>query len=414
MKKLLNNLTFWVIVAIALGVIFGAFVPNLAKSMEPLGLAFIKLVKMLIAPIIFCTIVSGIAGIGDTKKFGSVGAKSIGFFLILTALGAIIGLITVNIFNTADGLTYTVTADDISKAHAFASKSEVHSGGDFLLKIIPDNAIGAFANGDLLQVLVFSILFGLAVMKIGEKADPFIKGLKSLEAGLFDVIRIIMKLAPIGVFGAISFVIGKYGLASLVPLGKFVVLFLSTCTFFILIILGLLFKAFGFNIFKLIAYLKEEMLIVLGTSSSEATLPSLMEKLEKIGCTRPVVGLVIPTGFSFNLVGTSIYLTLAAVFLAQVTHTPLDIPAQINLCLLLLVMSKGAAGVAGAGLVVLAAGLPDTGHIPLGSVSIIVGIDCFMSRGRSFTNLIGNAIATILIARWENEIDLEKSKEILG
>ena len=410
MRKLFSNLTFWVIAAIFIGVAFGYLFPQMGEALEPLGIAFIKLVKMLIAPIIFCTIVTGIAGMEDTKKFGSVGLKSILFFLAITALGAVIGLVAVNLFNTGEGLNYTVSAADTERAASFASKSE-HSGGNFLLNIIPNNVVGAFAEGNLLQVLVFSILFGIALMKVGKKANPFITGLKSLEAGLFDVIRIIMKFAPIGIFGAMSFTVGKYGLGSLVSLSQFVVLFIGTCLLFVIVILGVLFRAFGFNVFKLFAYLKEEILIVLGTSSSEAAMPSLMEKLEKLGCSRPVVGLVIPTGFSFNLVGTSIYLTLAAVFLAQVTKTPMDLDAQIQLCLILLVMSKGAAGVAGAGLVVLAAGLPVIGGIPPGSVALIIGVDCFMSRGRSFTNLIGNAMATLLVAKWENEIDLDQYRK---
>jgi aerobic C4-dicarboxylate transport protein len=406
MKKLFSNLTFWVVASIFIGVVFGYFFPHTGESLEPLGIAFIKLVKMLIAPIIFCTIVTGIAGMEDTKKFGSVGLKAILLFLANTTIGAIMGLLAINIFRIGDGLHFSISAEDTERASNFASKVD-HGGGNFLLKVIPENVIGAFAEGNLLQVLVFSVLFGIALMKIGKKATPFVKGLKSLEAGLFDVIRIIMRFAPIGIFGAMSFTVGKYGLGTLVSLSQFVMLFVGTCLVFVLFVVGGLFRAFGFNILKVLSYLKEEILIVLGTSSSEAALPSMMEKLEKLGCSRSVVGLVVPTGFSFNLDGTSIYLTMGAMFLAQVTHTPLDLSAQIELCLILLVMSKGAAGVAGAGLVVLAAGLPVIGGIPPGSIAFIIGVDCFMSRGRSFTNLIGNAIATILVAKWENEIDMD-------
>ena len=410
MRKLFSNLTFWVIAAIFIGVTFGYFFPQTGEALEPLGIAFIKLVKMLIAPIIFCTIVTGIAGMEDTKKFGSVGLKAILLFLANTTIGAVMGLLAINLFRIGDGMHFSISAEDTERASSFASKAE-HGGGNFLLKIIPDNVVGAFAEGNLLQVLVFSVLFGIALMKVGKKATPFIRGLKSLEAGLFDVIRIIMRFAPIGIFGAMSFTVGKYGLGSLVSLSQFVILFIGTCLVFVIFIVGGLFRAFGFNIFKVLAYLKEEVLIVLGTSSSEAALPSMMEKLEKMGCSRSVVGLVVPTGFSFNLDGTSIYLTMGAVFLAQVTQTPLDVAAQIQLCLILLVMSKGAAGVAGAGLVVLAAGLPVIGGIPPGAIALIIGVDCFMSRGRSFTNLIGNAIATILVAKWENEIDMDQYRK---
>lgn len=410
MRKLFSNLTFWVIAAIFIGVAFGYFFPQTGEALEPLGIAFIKLVKMLIAPIIFCTIVTGIAGMEDTKKFGSVGLKAILLFLANTTIGAVMGLLAINLFRIGDGMHFSISAEDTERASSFASKAE-HGGGNFLLKIIPDNVVGAFAEGNLLQVLVFSVLFGIALMKVGKKATPFIRGLKSLEAGLFDVIRIIMRFAPIGIFGAMSFTVGKYGLGSLVSLSQFVILFIGTCLVFVIFIVGGLFRAFGFNIFKVLAYLKEEVLIVLGTSSSEAALPSMMEKLEKMGCSRSVVGLVVPTGFSFNLDGTSIYLTMGAVFLAQVTQTPLDVAAQIQLCLILLVMSKGAAGVAGAGLVVLAAGLPVIGGIPPGAIALIIGVDCFMSRGRSFTNLIGNAIATILVAKWENEIDMDQYRK---
>jgi len=300
---------------------------------------------------------------------------------------------------------------DVKSAEAYITKAEAGGWQDFLLRIIPESFVNALATNNLLQILLFSILLGFALSKIGAKANPLLAGIKSLESGLFVVIKIIMKVAPLGALGAMSFTIGKYGLSSLTSLGQLMLSFYITCILFIFLVLGGILKYFGFNLFQLLKYIREELLIVLGTSSSEAALPGLMNKLEKMGCSESVVGLVVPTGYSFNLDGTSIYLTMAAVFLAQATNTPMDISHQITLLLVLLLASKGAAGVTGSGFITLAAILPVAGHIPVAAIALILGIDRFMSEGRALTNIIGNTVATIVIAKSENEIDITKAKE---
>jgi aerobic C4-dicarboxylate transport protein len=303
---------------------------------------------------------------------------------------------------------------DAKAVEGFITESKNQTVSEFILHIIPENIVNAFSTGSILQVLFFSILFGFALSRIGEKASPLLKGIQSLESGLFRLIGMIMRLAPIGALGAMAFTIGKYGLGSLASLGQLMLAFYITCIVFIVIVLGGILKYTGFNIFRLLAFLKEELLVVLGTSSSEAALPSLMNKLEKAGCSEPVVGLVVPTGYSFNLDGTSIYLTMAAVFLAQATNTPLDIQHQVTLLLILLLTSKGAAGVTGSGFITLAATLPAVGHIPVTAIALILGIDRFMSEGRALTNIIGNAVATIVVAKWEKEIDIKTAKELIG
>ena len=303
---------------------------------------------------------------------------------------------------------------DTKSVENFITESMSQSVGDFLMHVIPENIVNALSTSNILQVLFFSVLLGFALSKIGEKAAPLLKGIQSLEDGLFAIIKIIMKVAPLGALGAMAFTIGKYGLGSLAQLGQLMGSFYITCIVFIVIVLGGILKLVGFNLFRLLAFIKEELLIVLGTSSSEAALPSLINKLEKVGCSEPVVGLVVPTGYSFNLDGTSIYLTMAAVFLAQATNTPLDIGHQITLLLVLLLTSKGAAGVTGSGFIVLAATLPTVGHIPVAAIALIFGIDRFMSEGRAITNIIGNTVATIVVAKWEKEIDMEKAKGLIG
>lgn len=303
---------------------------------------------------------------------------------------------------------------DTKSVEHYISEGQATSVGDFLMHIIPENIVNALSTSNILQVLFFSVLLGFALSKIGEKATPLLRGIQSLEYGLFAIIKIIMKVAPIGALGAMAFTIGKYGLGSLAQLGQLMGAFYLTCLLFIGIVLGGFLKLAGFNILRLIAYIKEELLIVLGTSSSEAALPSLINKLEKLGCSEPVVGLVVPTGYSFNLDGTSIYLTMAAVFLAQATNTPLDLSQQITLLLVLLLTSKGAAGVTGSGFIVLAATLPAVGHIPVAAIALIFGIDRFMSEGRALTNIIGNSVATIIVAKWEKEIDLPTAKKLIG
>jgi len=412
--KYLKVLYVQVIIAIVIGIIVGHFYPSFGVQLKPLGDGFIKLIKMMIAPIIFCTIVTGIAGMQNTKKVGRVGLKAILYFEVVTTLALIIGLIVINILKPGVGMNVDVASLDTKDIQNYISESKSQSIGDFFMHIIPENIVNALSTSNILQVLFFSVLLGFALSKIGEKAVPLLKGIQSLETGLFAIIKIIMKVAPLGALGAMAFTIGKYGVGSLAQLGQLMGSFYITCILFIVVVLGGILKYTGFNIFKLIAFIKEELLIVLGTSSSEAALPSLIKKLEKVGCSEPVVGLVVPTGYSFNLDGTSIYLTMAAVFLAQATNTPLDIGQQITLLLVLLLTSKGAAGVTGSGFIVLAATLPTVGHIPVAAIALIFGIDRFMSEGRALTNIIGNTVATIVVAKWEKEIDMDTAKKLIG
>ena len=414
MVKFHKSLYAQVILAILAGIIIGFFYPEFATRLKPLGDGFIKLVKMMIAPVIFCTIVSGIAGMQDVKKVGRVGIKAIIYFEVITTLALIIGLIVINILKPGVGMNIDPSTLDTKSVNAYMTQAKATNAVDFILHIIPDNIFSALSNGDLLQILFFSVLFGIALSKIGEKAKPVLKGIKSAEAGLFAVINIIMKVAPVGAFGAMAFTIGKFGVGSLASLGQLMLSFYITCILFIVIVLGGVLKYFGFNLFRLLGFIKEEILIVLGTSSSEAALPSLMTKLQKGGCSESVVGLVVPTGYSFNLDGTSIYMTMAAVFLAQATNTALTLSHQITMLLVLLLVSKGAAGVTGSGFITLAALLPTVGNIPVASIALILGIDRFMSEARAITNLIGNSVATVVIAKWEKEIDLEIAKKEIG
>jgi len=414
MPKILKSLYAQVIIAILIGIALGFFFPALATRLKPLGDAFIKLVKMMIAPVVFCTIVSGIAGMQDIKKVGRVGIKALIYFEVITTLALIIGLVIINILKPGSGMNVDPSTLDPNAVASYVTQSKTTGVVDFFLHIIPDNIINALSTGDLLQILFFSVLFGIALSRIGDKAAPVLKGIKSLEAGLFAVINIIMKAAPLGAFGAMAFTIGKYGVGSLASLGQLMLSFYITCILFIIIVLGSILKYAGFNLFRLLGFIKEEILIVLGTSSSEAALPSLMSKMQKGGCSESVVGLVIPTGYSFNLDGTSIYLTMAAIFLAQATNTELTLSHQITMLLVLLLVSKGAAGVTGSGFITLAALLPTVGNIPVASLALILGIDRFMSEARAITNLIGNSVATVVIAKWENEIDMDVAKKEIG
>ena len=412
--KYLKILYVQVLVAIAIGIFLGWYYPDLAVQLKPLGDGFIKLIKMMIAPIIFCTIVTGIAGMQNTKKVGRVGLKAILYFEVVTTMALIIGLVVINILRPGAGMNIDTGSLDTKAVESYITESKSQSVGDFLLHIIPENIANAFSTGNILQVLFFAVLLGLALSKIGSKGFPFLKGIQSLEDALFAIIKIIMKLAPIGALGAMAFTVGKYGVSSLTQLGQLMGSFYITCIIFIVLVLGGILRYAGFNLFKLLAYIKEELLIVMGTSSSEAALPGLIKKLENAGCSEPVVGLVVPTGYSFNLDGTSIYLTMAAVFLAQATNTPLDIGHQLFLLLVLLLTSKGAAGVTGSGFIVLAATLPSVGHIPVAAIALIFGIDRFMSEGRALTNIIGNAVATFVVAKWEKEIDMTIAKKVIG
>jgi len=413
--KILKSLYVQVIIAIMIGIILGIWFPHFAESLKPLSDAFIKLIKMMIVPIIFCTIVSGIAGMEDMKTAGRVGLKALIYFEVLTTISLILGLVIVNFVQPGHGMHVDPATLDTSGVQSYIKQS-AESGGfvNFLLHIIPENFVSALAEGNILQVLFFAVLFGVGLSQIGDKAKPVLNGLHSLSEGLFAVMRMIMKLAPLGALGAMSFTVGKYGFESLASLGKLMLCFYATCIIFIIVVLGGILRIYGFNIFKLLKFIGEELWIVLGTSSSESGLPDLMQKLKKLGCKDSVVGLVVPTGYSFNLDGTCIYLTMAAIFITQAIDMPLTLSQQIYLLLVLLLTSKGAAGVTGAGFITLAATLPVVEHIPVASVALILGIDRFMSEARAITNFIGNAVATIVVAKWEKKIDMETAKAAIG
>ena len=404
-KPLYKHLYAQVLFAIVCGIILGHFWPATGEAMKPLGDAFIKLIKMIIAPIIFCTVVAGIAGMEDMKKVGRVGGKALIYFEVVSTLALIIGLIVVNTLQPGVGFNADPASIDTKNIASYTTAAKSQSTVDFLMNVIPNTVIDAFARGEILQVLLFSVLFGLALASAGQKGKPVVRFIDEFAHALFIVVGFIMRAAPIGAFGAMAFTIGKYGLASLVPLAKLMGSFYLTCLLFILVVLGLIARWVGFSIIRFIVYIKEELLIVLGTSSSESVLPRMMAKMEKLGCSKSVVGLVIPAGYSFNLDGTSIYLTMAAVFIAQATNTELSLFQQLTILAVLLLTSKGASGVTGSGFIVLAATLSSVPTIPVAGLALILGIDRFMSEARALTNLIGNGVATIVVSKWERELD---------
>ncbi len=410
---LYKSLYFQVLMAVALGTLLGHFAPETGASLKPLGDAFIKLVKMMIAPIIFCTVVVGIAGMEDMKKVGKTGGLALLYFEIVSTLALVIGLVVVNVLQPGAGMHVDANALDTKGIAAYTEPGKMKGTVDFLLSVIPSSVVGAFAQGDILQVLLFSVLFGFALHKFGGRGTLVFDFIERTSHVLFDIIAIIMKVAPIGAFGAMAFTIGKYGVESLVSLGQLMAAFYVTCLVFVLGVLGLIARMHGFSIVKFIRYIKEELLIVLGTSSSESVLPRMMEKMENLGARKSVVGLVIPTGYSFNLDGTSIYLTMAAVFIAQATDTPMSLTQQLTLLAVLLLTSKGAAGITGSGFIVLAATLSAVGHVPVAGLALILGIDRFMSEARALTNLIGNGVATLVVAKWTGDLDMQKLQHSL-
>jgi len=414
-KKFYQHLYFQVLFAISIGVALGYYLPDTGTAMKPLGDGFIKMIKMIITPVIFCTVVTGIAGMEDMKKVGRVGGKALLYFEVVSTLALGIGLLVINVIQPGVGMNADVTKLDTKGLATFtASAAKSHSFTDFLLGIIPTSVVDAFAKGDILQVLFFAILFGLALAALGERGKPIYTLIDQISHALFGVVGIIMKFAPIGAFGAMAFTIGKFGLGSLTKLGMLMGSFYLTCLLFIFVVLGTICKLCGFSIFKFIAYIKEELLIVLGTSSSETVLPRMMAKLENLGCTKSVVGMVIPTGYSFNLDGTSIYLTMAAIFVAQATNTPLTITQTLTILGVLMLTSKGAAGVTGSGFVTLAATFAAIPTIPVAGLALILGIDRFMSEARALTNLVGNGVATVVVSRWENELDMTRMAQVLN
>jgi len=403
-----KTLYFQVLVAIALGILAGWLFPEFGRALKPLGDGFIKLVKMIITPVIFLTVVTGIAGMSDLKAFGRVGAKAMAYFLTFSTLALAVGLAVGNIVRPGAGLNIDPATLDAGAVSTYVGKAKEQSVTDFVLHIIPDTAISAFTSGEILQVLFVAILFGIALALIGEKGERVLGTLRTLTAIVFRMVHIVMYAAPIGAFGAMAFTIGQYGIGTLGNLAGLIATFYLTSLLFVVVVLGLVCRAAGFSLFGLIRYIKDELFLVLGTSSSESAMPLLMEKLERAGCPKPIVGLVVPTGYSFNLDGTNIYMSLAALFIAQATNTPLSLGDQLLLMAVAILSSKGAAGVTGSGFIVLAATLSVVPSVPVAGMALILGVDRFMSECRALTNFTGNAVATFVVARWEGVLDYER------
>ncbi|WP_188908113.1 dicarboxylate/amino acid:cation symporter [Aureimonas endophytica] len=413
-KPLYSQLYVQVLVAIAAGITLGHFYPELGASLKPLGDAFIKLVKMIIAPVIFLTVVTGIAGMSDLAKVGRVVGKAMIYFLVFSTLALAVGLLVANVVQPGAGFNIDPATLDGGAVATYAQKAHDSTITGFLMNIIPTTMVGAFADGDILQVLFLAVLFGIALGMVGEQGRPVLDFFQAVTAPVFRLVAILMKAAPIGAFGAMAFTIGKYGIGSVVNLAMLVGTFYATSLLFVVVVLGAVCRYNGFSIFALIRYIKEELLLVLGTSSSEAALPSLMSKMEQAGAKKSVVGLVVPTGYSFNLDGTNIYMTLAALFIAQATGIHLSFGEQILLLLVAMLSSKGAAGITGAGFITLAATLSVVPSVPVAGMALILGVDRFMSECRALTNFIGNAVATLVVARWEGELDEAQLKRALA
>ncbi len=406
LARVFRNLTFQVLVAVSLGILLGVLAPATAKSLKPLGDTFINLVKMVITPIIFLTIVHGIASMADLRKLGRVGGKALLYFELVSTLALAIGLIIVNVTKPGVGIDLsTIAMGDVSK---YTTAGEQQSTLEFMLHIVPSNIVAAFAGGELLPVVFFSVLFGVALTAVGDAGRDIADLLVRFQAVFFKIVSMVMVLAPIGAFGAMAYTVGTFGLKTLVPLARLMLDVYLTMSVFIFVVLGLICRAYGFRIWKFLRYIREEILLVLGTSSSEAALPRMLEKLERYGCAKPVVGLVIPTGYSFNLDGTSIYLSMATIFIAQVYSIDLSLTQQLTLLGILMLTSKGAAGVTGSGFIVLASTLAATRTVPVEGVALLLGVDRFMSEARAITNLIGNGVATLVVSRSENAFDDEK------
>jgi len=403
LKRIANNLTARVLLAVAVGVTLGVLNPELARQMKPLGDTFVKLVKMVIGPIIFLTVVLGISNIADVKKIGRVGGKAFIYFEVVTTFALAIGLTVVNVTRPGAGLDASLLAKgDVS---AYAHQAQQMGFVDFLMHVVPASPVEAFAQGEILQIVFFAVLFGLAIVTMKGNGSPLTDVLEKLLEVMFRIVEMIMKVAPLGAFGAMAFTVGTFGLKTLIPLGRLMLDVYTTMALFIFIVLNLIARWYGFSLWAFLKYIREEILIVLGTSSSEAALPRLMQKLERYGCARPVVGLVVPTGYSFNLDGTSIYLTMATIFLAQVYGKNLPLTQQLMILLILMITSKGAAGVTGSGFIVLASTLSSINVIPIEGIALLLGVDRFMSEARAITNIIGNGVATLVIARSEGAFD---------
>ncbi len=414
MPKLLRSLYAQVLIAIVIGVAVGHFFPTVGENLKPLGDGFIKLIKVVIGPIIFFTVVSGVASMRDTRKIGRVGGKALLYFEVVTTAALLLGLFVINLVGPGRGMNVDPASLDAGSVAKYTEAAGAQTVADFVLHIIPTTFVSAFTEGDLLQVLLIALLSGFALIRMGELGARILKGIDALSVLVFNVLGFIMKLAPLGAFGAMAFTIGKYGVGSLQQLAYLMGTFYLTCALFVFVVLNVIARLAGFSLLKFLRYIKEELLLVLGTSSSESALPRLMTKLENAGANKSVVGLVVPTGYSFNLDGTSIYLTMAAVFIAQATNTPLGFGQELALLAILLLTSKGAAGVTGSGFVVLAGTLATLGSVPVAGLALILGIDRFMSEGRAITNIIGNGVATLVVARSENAVDLNRLTRVLN
>ncbi len=410
----LGSLYIQVLIGIVVGGLLGYLKPKWGVELKPLGDAFVSAVKMLIGPIIFSTVVVGLAGMGDLKKIGRVGGKALIYFEIVTTLALVIGLVVANVFRPGDGFNADPATLDAKGVAKYTNAAGSMSTVDFLLHIIPKTFVSAFAEGEILQVLFLAILFGLALGRMGEHGRPVLNLLHEVARVFFGIVTIVTKAAPIAAGGAMAFTIGEYGVGKLAQLGFLLACVYLTCLIFIVVVLGGITRLAGFSLWRVIKYIREELLLVLGTSSSESALPGLMDKMEKIGCSRPVVGIVVPSGYSFNLDGTCIYLTMAALFVAQATNTAMSLGDQLGLLAVLLLTSKGAAGITGSGFIVLAATLAATGKVPVAGMALILGVDRFMSEARAITNFIGNTVATLVVAKWDNAFDASKAEAILA
>ncbi len=414
LRKIAHSLYLQVLIAVLIGALIGYFRPGLGESLRPLGEGFIRLVKMLIAPIVFTTVVTGIAKMGDLRKVGRVGLKALVYFEVLTTVALAIGLFVGKVVRPGAGMNVNPAALDTKALASYTGASHQLSAGEFVMNIIPKDVADAFARGDILQVLFFAVLFGVAVAGMREHGHGLLEFFDMLQHALFRVVAIVMRVAPLGALGAMAFTVGKYGLGTLLSLGKLIACFYATSILFVLLILGLVLRWTGLGILRFIRYIREEIFIVLGTSSSESALPLMMNKMEKLGCSKPVVGLVIPMGYSFNLDGTSIYLTLATLFIAQATNTPVSLGQELEILGVLLLTSKGAAAVTGGGFITLAATLSAVGNIPVSGLTLLLGIDRFMSEARAITNLIGNGVASVAVSKWERELDVAKARAALA
>jgi aerobic C4-dicarboxylate transport protein len=413
-RRLLSNLYAQVLVGIALGVLLGLLWPESGVAMRPLGDGFIKIVRMLIAPVVFTTVVVGIAQMGAMKEVGRIGLRALVYFEVVSTLALAIGLVVVNVLKPGVGIAFDPATADLQSVSAYTNASKQLNGVDFILHIIPDTMLSAFSQGEIIQVLFVAILVGLAMLRLGPPLQPVVDLLSKVSHVLFDIVGLVMKLAPLGAFGAMAFTVGRYGVGTLLSLGKLMAGVYITCAFFIFVVLGAIMAFTGLSLWKFLRYIGEEILIVLGTSSSETVLPRLMVKLERLGCSKPVVGLVVPTGYSFNLDGTSIYMTMAAIFLAQACGVQLTWTQELGLLAMLMLTSKGAAAVTGGGFITLAATLAVFPSIPVASLTLLLGVDRFMSEARSITNLIGNGVATLVVARWDGSLDVARARRVLN